>query len=52
MNKELLRVESLKKYFPVTKGLILQKKQEDSDQKDALEMMRVLMQKRNFGIKK
>ena len=25
MNKELLRVESLKKYFPVTKGLILQK---------------------------
>ena len=24
MNKELLRVEGLKKYFPVTKGLILQ----------------------------
>jgi ABC-type oligopeptide transport system ATPase subunit len=25
VNKELLRVEGLKKYFPVTKGLILQK---------------------------
>ena len=25
MNKELLRVEKLKKYFPVTKGLVLMK---------------------------
>jgi hypothetical protein len=37
VNKELLRVEGLKKYFPVTKGLILQKAAETGEHTTRLE---------------